>query len=69
LGINKFYYLLDTELLLERFWHGWWWRSGEVERDLDTVVDEPLEGGEGTDHDDTGTKSLPDTLGSKLLQD
>ena len=61
--------LLDAELLLEGFGHGWWWWSGESESDLDTIVDEPLESGEGTDHDDSGTKSLPDTLGSHLLED
>ena len=60
---------MDAKLLLERLGHGWWWWSWEAEGDLDTIVDEPLEGGEGTDHDDTGTKSLPDTLWSHLLED
>ena len=40
-------------------WHGWGWRPWEGESDLDTVVDEPLEGCEGTDHDDPGSKTGP----------
>ena len=60
--------LLDAKLLLERFGHGWWWWSGKSKGDLDTIVDEPLEGGEGTDHDDSSAKTVPDTLGSELLE-
>lgn len=39
----------------------WWRRAGQVESDLDRVVDEPLESGEGTDHDDTWNETAPDT--------
>ena len=40
-----------------------------MEGNLDTIVDEPLEGGEGTDHDDSSAKTVPDTSGSELLED
>jgi hypothetical protein len=39
------------------------------EGDLDTIVDEPLEGSQCTDHNDTGSESLPDTLWSHFFQD
>ena len=39
-----------------------------MEGDLDTIVDEPLEGGKSTDHDDTGNQTLPDTLWTQFLQ-
>ena len=40
-----------------------------MEGNLDTIVDEPLEGSQCTDHDDTGNKTLPDTLWTQFLQD
>ena len=40
-----------------------------MESNLDTIVDEPLEGSQCTDHDDTGNKTLPDTLWTQFLQD
>ena len=61
--------LLGFELLSEGFWHLWWWWTWQMEGDLDTIVDEPLEGGKSTDHDDTGNQTLPDTLWTQFLQD
>ena len=40
-----------------------------MEGNLDTIVDVPLEGSQCTDHDDTGNKTLPDTLWTQFLQD
>ena len=40
---------------------------GEGERDLDAVVDEPLQRGERSDHDDPGAESLPASLESQGL--
>ena len=40
-----------------------------MEGNLDTIVDEPLESSQCTDHDDTGNKTLPDTLWTQFLQD
>lgn len=53
--------LCEAELLFEGFGHlgGRW--AGQAEVDLHRVVDEPLQGRQGTDHDDTGDESLPDT--------
>lgn len=36
---------------------------------LEGVVDEPLEGGEGTDHNNTGSKSSPESSESNLAVD
>ena len=63
-----FLVLGSCELALERLGHLWRWRAGKTEPDLDTVVDEPLGGSEGTDHDDPGHKSLPDAHEAELLQ-
>ena len=35
------------------------WGSGQAEGHLDGVVNEPLQGSQGTNHDDTGSKALP----------
>ena len=40
---------------------------GKGERDLDAVVDEPLQSGERADHDDPGAESLPASLESQGL--
>ena len=61
-------FLFDSELLLERFGHGWWRRAGKAKGDLDTVIDKPLKGGKGTDHNDTGAQSLPDTFESHFFE-
>jgi hypothetical protein len=34
--------------------------SGNAEGDLDGVVNEPLQSGQGTDHDHAGAESLPE---------
>ena len=59
--------LLRLELLLEAVWHAGWGWPGEPEGDLDTVVDEPLQGGEGTDHDDPGSKAGPHAIEAESL--
>lgn len=51
--------LLLCELAFERLRHLGRWGAGQAEVDLDGVVDEPLQGGQCTDHDDPGAKSLP----------
>ena len=47
--------------LFEALWFlgGWW--TGQTEEDLYWVVDEPLEGGQGTNHNDTGSQTFPQT--------
>ena len=51
--------VLLGEFAFEALGHFWWGRAGQTEGHLDRVVDEPLQGGQRTDHDDTGTKTLP----------
>lgn len=51
----------ETKLLLQGFWHLRWRGAGQTEVDLDRVIDEPLQGGQSTDHDDTRDQTLPDT--------
>lgn len=53
--------LCQAQLLLEGFWHLRRRGAGQAEVDLDGVVDEPLQGCQGTDHDDTGHQTLPHT--------
>ena len=60
---------LCLELQSKWFWHLWWWWSWKSKGDLDTIVDEPLKGSQCTDHNDTGSKTLPDTLWSHFFQD
>jgi hypothetical protein len=43
--------------------------SLETASDLEGVVDPPLESGEGSHHEDSGTKSVPETLESDFLVD
>ena len=66
---QTFLNLFDSELLFERFGHGWRRWAGEAESHLHSVVDEPLEGGERSDHDDTRAQTLPHALRAKLLED
>ena len=49
----------ETELDLEGLRHLWGRGTGEPQLDLDTVVDEPLQGGESTDHDDPWSETGP----------
>lgn len=60
--------LLLCELAFERLGHLWRWGAGQAEVDLDRVVDEPLQGGQCTDHDDPGAKSLPHSCHKHLIQ-
>jgi len=53
--------LCETELLLQGLGHLGGRGAGHAEVDLDRVVDEPLQGGQSTDHDDTGNQTLPHT--------
>lgn len=60
--------LLLCELAFERLGHLGRWGSGQAEVDLDRVVDEPLQGGQCTDHDDPGAKSLPHSCHKQFIQ-
>lgn len=60
--------LLLCELAFERLGHLGWWGAGQAEVDFDRVVDEPLQGGQCTDHDDPGAKSLPHSCHKHLIQ-
>ena len=51
--------LLDVGLALDKVGHLGGWGAGQTEVDLDWVVDEPLQSGQGTDHDDPWAKSFP----------
>lgn len=55
----------QAQLLLQRLWHLWRRWAGEAEVDLDRVIDEPLQGGQSSDHNDTGNQTLPDTCRHK----
>lgn len=43
--------------------------DSKEETDLEGVVDEPLEGGEGTDHNNTSSESSPESSESDLAVD
>ena len=51
---------LSGELLLQALWRGWRRKSREIENHFDRVVDEPLEGSERTNHDDTRHEAFPE---------
>lgn len=51
----------EAQFLLEGLGHLWGRGTGQAEVDLHRVVDEPLQGGQGTNHDDTGHQTLPHT--------
>lgn len=51
----------EAKLLLQRLGHLRGRGTGQAEVDLDRVVDEPLQGSQSTDHDDTGDQTLPHT--------
>lgn len=51
----------EAELLLQGLGHLGGRGAGQAEVDLDRVVDEPLQGGQSTNHDDTGNQTLPHT--------
>lgn len=53
--------LCEAELLLQGLWHLRGRGARQTEVDLDRVIDEPLQGGQSTDHDDTGDQTLPHT--------
>lgn len=52
----------EAQFLLEGLGHLWGRGTGQAEVDLHGVVDEPLQSGQSTDHDDTGNQALPNTL-------
>lgn len=56
-------------LLLEAGGHLWWWWAGNTQSDLDTIIDEPLQGSECTDHNDTGRQTVPHSHEAQLLDD
>lgn len=53
--------IYQAKLLLQGLWHLRGRGAGQAEVHLDGVVDEPLQGGQSTDHDDTGNQALPHT--------
>lgn len=61
--------LFNSELLFEWFGHLHWWWSWDLESNFDTVIDEPLEGGECTDHDDTWSQTVPHSHEAEFLSD
>jgi hypothetical protein len=61
LDTNKFLVLGQSQLLLQALGHLRRRRAGKAQGDLDGIVDEPLQGGQGSDHDDTGSQTLPQT--------
>ena len=54
--------LRHAKLGLEGLGHGGGRGAGQAELDLDSVIDEPLESGEGSDHDNSGSESSPHAL-------
>ena len=50
---------LFLETFAQGFWHAGGWGTWQTEEDLHWVVDEPLQSGQGPNHNDTGSKSLP----------
>ena len=53
----------SLELQTEALWHGGGWRAGQAIVHLHRVVDEPLQGREGADHDDPREETLPHGCG------
>lgn len=43
--------------------------GGEANSDLEGIVDEPLEGGESTNHENTEAETTPDSGGAELGED
>ena len=54
--------LRHAQLGLERLWHGGGRGAGQAQLHLHAVVDEPLQRGQGSDHDDPGTQASPHAL-------
>lgn len=52
---------------LQASWHLWWWWAGNAQGDLHTIVDEPLQSGQGTDHDNTRSQSVPHATEAQRL--
>lgn len=51
--------LSEAQLLLQGLRHLGGRGAGQTEVDLHGVIDEPLQSSQGTDHDDTGHKTVP----------
>ena len=51
-----------VELGLQRLGHSWRRGTGQSELNLDSVVDEPLESRQCSNHDDSGTETSPQSL-------
>lgn len=56
-------------LLLEAGGHLWWGWAGNTQSDLNTIIDEPLQGSECTDHNDTRRQTVPHAHEAQLLDD
>ena len=57
----------SRQFLFQRLGHLGGRRAGKVQPHLNGVIDEPLSGRQGTNHDDTGRKTLPETGESEFL--
>merc|ERR1719347_998909 len=64
---NHLLLLSESQLLLQRLGHLWRGRSGKTESNLHSVIDEPLESGESTDHDNSRNKTKPQSLEAENL--
>merc|ERR1719234_3007996 len=64
---SSFLFLGDPKLLLQALWHlGRQW-TRQTQLHLHCIVDEPLEGGKCTNHNDPWAKSTPESFESKIL--
>ena len=56
-----------TKLDLQRLGHLWGRGAGQSQLNFHTIIDEPLQSGQGTDHNDPRTKTGPHTAKAKGL--
>merc|ERR1719317_768421 len=59
--------LSSSHLGLEGGGHLWGRWTGKTQLDLNTIIDEPLKGGQGSNHNDPGAKTLPESGEAKGL--
>ena len=46
--------------------HLWWGRTRQPERNFDRIIDEPLQCSESTDHNDSRSQTLPQSLHAEI---
>lgn len=59
--------LLCSQFGFEWCWHFWWWWTWNGQTDFNTVVDEPLQSSQCTDHNNTWHQTVPHTHETKFL--